>query len=234
MGKKCSSREVTMTSSNYSLVRLANVLGSLQLFILASVFLAVFCATAVCHAQAVPPRGQALQMIRPVAPPPEPPIQKEIRDLKQEVRGNKIELERKIEAERAYRFLAARSSFYQSKLDTLLRYPFDDKRIQPAMQDVRCKASITPILRDIQNLYLRSLAKPSDQQLRADLENLIRNPFEHRIIRIRLSEMPDGLCKGQLITFLNYMRTLPIQIEQDRVRLNKPTEGVNDDHDRCR
>jgi hypothetical protein len=40
------------------------------------------------HAQAVPPRVQALQMIRPVAPPPEPPIQKQIRAVRDEAKSD--------------------------------------------------------------------------------------------------------------------------------------------------
>jgi hypothetical protein len=80
-----------MTSSNYSIARFANVRGSLRLFVLAFVCFAVFCTTAESLAQAVPPRVQTLQMIRPPAPPPEPPLQKEIRDVKAEVRVDTLQ-----------------------------------------------------------------------------------------------------------------------------------------------
>jgi hypothetical protein len=47
-------------------------------------FLAV---AAESNAQVVPPRSQTLQMIRPTTPPPVPPLQREIRELKQEVQA---------------------------------------------------------------------------------------------------------------------------------------------------
>jgi hypothetical protein len=99
--KTYSFREVTMTSLNHEITIFGGMRWNLGIFF-ALILFGVFFISAECRAQAVPPRGQALQMIRPVAPPPEPPIQKEIRELKQEVQGNKIELERKIAAERLF------------------------------------------------------------------------------------------------------------------------------------
>jgi len=169
------------------------------------------------NAQAVPPRVQGLMINRPIVVPPEPPVQKEIRELKQDVRRTKIELERKIEAERAYRFLVARSSFYHSKLDTLLRNPFGDEGIQDAMKNEKCKVTITPILKYIRKLYLGSLHE-SGAELRKELQNLLSDPYNHEKIKPLIGQVPDE-CKEPLYTFLNYMHTLPIQIEQDRVRL---------------
>jgi hypothetical protein len=50
------------------------------------------------RAQAVPPRVQGLMINRPIVPPPEPPVQKEIRELNQGVRKNTKALDQKIEA----------------------------------------------------------------------------------------------------------------------------------------
>src|SRR5208283_2069670 len=51
------------------------------------VFIGFLTAAAESNAQVVPPRSQTLQMIRPTTPPPVPPLQREIRELKQEVQA---------------------------------------------------------------------------------------------------------------------------------------------------
>ena len=51
------------------------------------ILLGIALAPTDCEAQAVPTRNQYLIMTRPVVPPPEPPLQREIADLRREVRS---------------------------------------------------------------------------------------------------------------------------------------------------
>jgi hypothetical protein len=55
---------------------------NLGIFFFVIILLGVLFMPVECCAQAVPPRVQTLQMIRPVAPPPEPPLQKDINLLR--------------------------------------------------------------------------------------------------------------------------------------------------------
>jgi hypothetical protein len=62
--------------------------------------LGIFFSPADSLAQAVPPRSQTLQMIRPLVRPPEPPLEKKVRENKQDlgaterqVQKNKIEVQ---------------------------------------------------------------------------------------------------------------------------------------------
>ncbi len=70
-----------MTSLKHEIVTCVGTRWNLGIF-LALILCGVFFISAECRAQAVPPRGQALQMIRPVAPPPEPPLQQDFRLLR--------------------------------------------------------------------------------------------------------------------------------------------------------
>ena len=70
------------------------------ILVLALVVSGAFLAPTDSIAQAVPPRVQGLMINKPLVPPPEPPVQKEIGELKQRVQANKIELDRKIEVHR--------------------------------------------------------------------------------------------------------------------------------------
>ncbi len=70
--------------------------------VLTLIFLGVALAPTDCQAQAVPSRNQSVIMTRPIVRPPEPPMQKEIRELGQEVRDNKVVLERKIAAQQLF------------------------------------------------------------------------------------------------------------------------------------
>lgn len=91
--------EVTMTRLNRSIARFTGMQWKLGILIFAPILFGVCFTSTESFAQAVPPRVQTLQMIRPPAPPPEPPIQKEIRELKQDVQANTRELERRKQVE---------------------------------------------------------------------------------------------------------------------------------------
>jgi hypothetical protein len=82
-----SSREVTMTGLNHGTEGFTGIEWKLGIFFFGLILFGTFFTTPDSNAQAVPPRVQTLQMIRPPAPPPEPPIQKEIRELKKEVQA---------------------------------------------------------------------------------------------------------------------------------------------------
>jgi len=82
-----------MTSLNHAMATFIGIRWNLGIFF-ALILFGVCFTSSDSRAQAVPPRVQTLQMIRPPAPPPEPPIQKEIRELKQDVQANTRELER--------------------------------------------------------------------------------------------------------------------------------------------
>ena len=60
------------------------------------VFIGFLTAAAESNAQVVPPRSQTLQMIRPTTPPPVPPLQEEIGQVKKDVQAKTQALERKI------------------------------------------------------------------------------------------------------------------------------------------
>lgn len=66
----------------------------LDVFFLTCIFFGVLFAPSESAAQAVPPRVQSLQLIKRVTPPPELPVQKEIRVLA----GEAADLERQIGA----------------------------------------------------------------------------------------------------------------------------------------
>jgi len=84
-----------MTSLNHAIVMFIGIRWNLVTF-LALILFGVCFTSAESHAQTVPPRGQTLQMIRPVAPPPEPPIQKEIRGVREELKNTGRQLQREI------------------------------------------------------------------------------------------------------------------------------------------
>jgi hypothetical protein len=84
-----------MTSLNRSIERVTSTRGIVGVLFVACVISGVLFTSAASLGQAVPPRVQALQMTRPVAPPPEPPVQKEIRQLRQEMRARDRELARR-------------------------------------------------------------------------------------------------------------------------------------------
>jgi hypothetical protein len=85
-----------MKDLNDEIVILVGLRWYLGIFFASLIFLGVVFTSGESSAQAVPPRVQALQMTSPVAPPPEPPIQKEIRVLKQDVQNKTQAIERKI------------------------------------------------------------------------------------------------------------------------------------------
>ena len=78
-------REVTMRDLNHKMDRLINRRWKLPIFVFLLLILGVVFSPAESVAQAVPPRSQTLQMLRPLVPPPETPVEKQIRKLKQEV-----------------------------------------------------------------------------------------------------------------------------------------------------
>ena len=88
-----------MTSFCLNLERLKHGQWYQGIIVVMVIFLGVVFARTDCQAQAVPSRNQSQMMTRPIVRPPEPPLQKEIGDVRQEVRDNKVMLERKIAAQ---------------------------------------------------------------------------------------------------------------------------------------
>jgi hypothetical protein len=72
-------------------MRSNSIIFSLLLVVVGSLFVPVESG-----AQAVPPRSQTLQLIRPITPPPTPPVQEEIGQVKKDVQTKTQALERKI------------------------------------------------------------------------------------------------------------------------------------------
>jgi hypothetical protein len=84
--------EVVMKNINLTMDTFIHRRWKLPILVFMLLVLGVSFTPADCVAQAVPPRSQTLQMIRPLVRPPQPPVEKEIRDLK----GETAELEEQV------------------------------------------------------------------------------------------------------------------------------------------
>ena len=95
------SREVIMKDLRHKMDdRLMNRRRKLPIFVLLLLILGIVFSPAESAAQVVPPRSQGLQIIRPLVPPPELPLEKEIRKNRQAIETNKRELEMQMIRER--------------------------------------------------------------------------------------------------------------------------------------
>ncbi len=104
-----------MRNLNHTAGRLTNRWWKLPILVFLLMVLGIFFSPAESAAQAPPPRGQSLQMIRPLVPQPEPPVEKEIRENRQAIEKNKRELERKIAAQQLL------ASYKEDKMRSAIR-----------------------------------------------------------------------------------------------------------------
>jgi|GEM_PF-2105657 len=74
-----------MRIGNQTIDRFIKRHWKLPIFVFFLIGLGIFFSPADSAAQAPPPRSQGLQMMRPLVPPPETPVEREIRELKKEV-----------------------------------------------------------------------------------------------------------------------------------------------------
>jgi len=79
--------EVIMKNLNLTMDTFMHRRWKLPILVFLLLVLGIFFTPADSLAQAVPPRSQTLQLIRPLVPAPEPPLEKEIRQLKREVQA---------------------------------------------------------------------------------------------------------------------------------------------------
>jgi hypothetical protein len=89
-----------MRCSNHGLGRFKDKRLSLALLPVMLILLGTFLTPSESGAQAVPPRVQTMMINKPDVPPPIPPLQKEIEELKRDVKANKRELERRKQVEK--------------------------------------------------------------------------------------------------------------------------------------
>ena len=110
-----------MTSLYHSTSALIDRCGKLSIFVFLLMLPGIFSFTTESMAQAVPPRSQGLQMIRPVLPPPEPPLEKEIGEVKQDVRKAERALLRRATVARTINALEKLRIERLTELDNLRR-----------------------------------------------------------------------------------------------------------------
>ena len=109
-----------MRNLNHTAGRLTNRWWKLPILVFLVMVIGIFFSPAESGAQAPPPRGQSLQMIRPLVPQPEPPVEKEIRQNRQAIEKNKQELERKVEVVKTITSMEKLKDTYWRKLGRLM------------------------------------------------------------------------------------------------------------------
>ena len=142
--------------------RLMNRWWKLPILVFFFMVLGIFFSPAESAAQAVPPRGQGLQMIRPLVPQPEPPVEREIRKNRQAIEAAKIELDRKIEVQKTISNLERLLAEAQAKWNCYNSYfknnnlsdckpgspylssPCHEDRDRPICDDARCPPGFSP------------------------------------------------------------------------------------------
>lgn len=152
---KHTTTEVIMRRLN-EIVKLLKVMPlNSTILVLLFVVLGAFFAPTDSSAQAVPPRVQSLMINRPIVLPPEPPVQKQIRELRQDVKDNALE----IEVQKAVGFWDKRCVELQRKLDVFSSNPYADPDIQALPTEQKANAIVNyknALLRQIQECLRRS------------------------------------------------------------------------------
>ena len=161
-----------MTTFNFNVERLKHRHLNLGNIVLMLIFLGVAFAPTDCQAQAVPTRNQSLMITKPTVTPPTPPLQKEIKELRQEVRDNKLELQRKIEMEKAKTraFAASQMEEYQRRLEALVK-KFLDGEDMDGKEIRKSKECQGKSCAECMNLFEAVRKRKNDEHL-----NLLNNP----------------------------------------------------------
>ena len=145
-----------MTIFYLNLERLKQRKWNRSVILLTLIFLGVAFASTECRAQAVPSRNQYQIMTRPVVRPPEPPLQKEIRENRREITENKVVLERKIEAEKTRRFLTRQAERRRFQLGFLLGelYSAEMRKMMDECPDSKCQCRkyIAPFIERLEEM----------------------------------------------------------------------------------
>ncbi len=198
-----------MENINQTMGGLINRWWKLPILVFSSLILGIFFLPADSVGQAVPPRSQTLQMIRPVEPQPELPVEKQIRQNREAIEKNKRELERKIDAERTIRAQREQRVWYGEKLDRLLRYPSEDSLIKATISHHSdCAKILQSRLNTISQTYAAYRKNPYKNK--KAMNQLLDNPEDY----LQIDGIAEGPCKEGLQAFINYMRTLPRLIGQ--------------------
>jgi hypothetical protein len=143
--------------------RLKGTAPNLGLLFMMTVFTVAFLQPTCSHAQAVPPRVQNLMVNKPTMPQPEQPLQKEIRQVNQNLNA-RVELERRKELQRTRVFFDQRIFDLQQELAELRRNPLAYKDVAKYSPDKRQRV--------IDN-YEMGLLRRIEEYLR--LSNRVRN-----------------------------------------------------------
>lgn len=178
---------------------------------------AAFLAPTHSDAQAVPPRVQDLMINRPIVRPPEPPVQKEIGELKRRVQANKMELER----DRTMRYLSEISSVAVRRLGGWLSNA--EKAIDRAKKQEGCKPCLDPIisaLGPMRSSYLGYLSNPTPEAIEIMVASLKRLRNAMRGVRNgRFSNCPINQgrrCTSELLEPIMGIKTAVLEIEHYR------------------
>ncbi len=89
--------EAIMKNTNLTMDTFRHRRWNLPVLVFFLVVLGIFFTSVDSSGQPVPPRSQTLQLIRPLVPSPEPPIEKKIRENKQAIEKNRRDLRREVE-----------------------------------------------------------------------------------------------------------------------------------------
>jgi hypothetical protein len=219
-----------MMSFCLNLERLKHRQWSWLVAILTLIFLGIGLAPTACEAQAVPTRNQSLMMTRPVVRPPEPPLQREIRQNRQELEAAKAELARKIDLQATIIFLGEERNRLQANLANLLQNASNDRRILIVMRDDNCKQfrqGIQRILDSMKGWHDYDTIKKKVKTLLSDLEGANPDPemlkYKDVIDAIR-SANPS--CIQHLTSFLTDIMGKIAWIEENEIKLGKLKGGI--------
>ncbi len=217
-----------MENINQTMGRFINRWWKLPILVFSSLILGIFFLPADSVAQPVPPRSQTLQMIRPVEPQPELPLEKQIRRNREAIEATKAELARKIDRQATIAFLSEEKNTLQAKLNNLVQRPDSDVRIKAVMEDKACqnyRKSIQRILDKMKGWHDYDTIEKKVNTLRWVRQGAKADPEMLEFTDVMQAIRSNQPCIGPLTNFLNDIAGTIYMIEEDKIKLEKVKGG---------